>query len=59
MALSVDLKAVSINVLVRRLQRGDITLAQRDYVWDLGWKSRLVESVMLKLPLPLFYVTAA
>lgn len=28
---------------------------QRDYVWDSGRKSRLIESILLNIPLPVFY----
>jgi uncharacterized protein with ParB-like and HNH nuclease domain len=40
--------------LVKRLQRGDIVIPdfQRDYVWSLTEASRLVESMLLGLPIP-------
>lgn len=40
--------------LVKRLQRGDIFIPpfQRDYVWNQAEASRLVESLLLGLPVP-------
>lgn len=29
---------------------------QREYVWDKGRQSRLIESILLKIPLPVFYL---
>lgn len=37
----------------------DLDLApdfQRDYVWDNTRKSRLIESILLNIPLPVFYL---
>ncbi|MBC8838203.1 DUF262 domain-containing protein, partial [Escherichia coli] len=30
---------------------------QRNYVWDAERKSLLIESMMLRIPLPMFYVS--
>lgn len=40
--------------LVKRLKRGDIFIPsfQRDYVWNLSEASRLIESLLLGLPVP-------
>jgi uncharacterized protein with ParB-like and HNH nuclease domain len=40
--------------LVKRLNRGDIIIPpfQRDYVWNMSEASRLVESMLLGLPIP-------
>lgn len=36
----------------------DLTPAfQREYVWDNGRKSRLIESILLNIPLPMFYLS--
>ena len=29
---------------------------QRDFVWDIGKQSRLIESVIMRIPLPVFYL---
>ena len=43
-----------IDGLVRRLQRGDIIIPdfQRNYVWNQAEASRLIESLLLGLPVP-------
>ncbi|MCC6686773.1 MAG: DUF262 domain-containing protein [Fimbriimonadaceae bacterium] len=43
----------------RRIQQGRFILDpdfQRDFVWDRGKQSRLIESILLRIPLPVFYV---
>ena len=50
----------TISTVVRKLKKGLIIAAeiQRDSdIWDTGMKSRLIESILLQLPLPLFYVS--
>jgi len=32
---------------------------QRDYLWDVGKQSRLIESCVMRIPLPVFYVAEA
>lgn len=59
--ISIDAKVVPMDTLVRRLTQTSIRLApafQRKEVWDLERKSRLIESLMLAIPLPMFYVAA-
>jgi hypothetical protein len=58
--LSVTTKPLPLSTIIRRLKRNLIIAAeiQRDSdLWDLGRKSRLIESILLKLPLPLFYAS--
>lgn len=46
---------------MRRLQQGTITLNpdfQRQEVWDQKRKSQLIESLLLKIPIPMFYVSS-
>ncbi|MFK7982470.1 MAG: DUF262 domain-containing protein [Saprospiraceae bacterium] len=46
---------------LRRLTQGTILLNpdfQRNEVWTIEKKSQLIESLMLKIPLPMFYVSA-
>jgi hypothetical protein len=50
-----------MDTLLRRLKQGTITLNpdfQRNYVWTMDKKCQLIESLMLKIPLPMFYVSA-
>ncbi len=59
--ISIDSKVVPMDTLLRRLRQRTIRLApafQRNNVWDWERKSRLIESLMLKIPLPMFYVSA-
>jgi len=59
--ISIEPKVVAMETLIRRLQQGSIRLApafQRKAIWDLKRKSQLIESLMLKIPLPMFYVAA-
>lgn len=59
--ISIDSKLVSMDNCLRRLTQGTITLNpdfQRKEVWTEDKKSQLIESLMLKIPLPMFYVSA-
>ncbi|AXA94020.1 DUF262 domain-containing protein [Massilia sp. YMA4] len=51
-----------VSLLVRRIEENEIDLApefqRRARVWDKGRKSRLIESLLLRIPLPVFYVAA-
>lgn len=43
----------------RRIEQGRFVLDpdfQRDFVWDSEKQSRLIESILLRIPLPVFYV---
>lgn len=59
--ISIDTKVVSMDNCLRRLTQGTITLNpdfQRSEVWTDDRKSQLIESLMLRIPLPMFYVSA-
>lgn len=59
--ISIQQRVVSMDVIIRRLKQDSIQLApsfQRKEVWDQTRKSRLIESLMLNIPLPMFYVSA-
>ncbi len=59
--ISIDPKVISMDAVIRRLLQGTIRLApafQRNEVWNVERKSQLIESMMLKIPLPMFYVAA-
>lgn len=59
--ISIDPKVVPMETLLRRLEQRTIILNpdfQRMEVWDDEQKSRLIESLMLKIPIPMFYVSA-
>lgn len=58
--IRVDTKAFSVKQVKQMLDDGDIDLApdfQRGFVWtDVARKSRLIESLLLRIPLPAFYL---
>lgn len=59
--ISIDPKAVPMETCLRRLKQKSINLNpdfQRNEVWTEDKKSQLIESLMLKIPLPMFYVSA-
>ena len=52
----------SVDVVMERIRRGEIDLApdfQRSGdIWPRGTQSRLIESILLRIPLPVFYMAA-
>ena len=52
-------KKITISTLLTRLQHGELNLSpdfqRRANLWDEKRKSRLIESVLLRIPLPSFY----
>lgn len=59
--ISITNKPVPLETLLRRLRQGSISspLIQRgENIWGDEQQSRLIESLMLRIPLPLFYVAA-
>ncbi|PSV56479.1 DUF262 domain-containing protein [Photobacterium sp. GB-3] len=56
--IRITTKHFSLREVVEQINDGDIDLSpdfQRDYVWSEKQKTRLVESVLLGIPLPAFY----
>jgi len=59
--ISINSQTVALDTVLRRINQNRIRLApafQRNSVWDDTRKSRLIESMMLKIPLPMFYVSS-
>jgi uncharacterized protein with ParB-like and HNH nuclease domain len=59
--ISIDTKGITMDTCLRRLEQETIVLNpdfQRNEVWTAEQKCRLIESLMLKIPLPMFYVSA-
>jgi hypothetical protein len=59
--ISIDSRVISMDNCLRRLVQNTIILNpdfQRKEVWTNDKKSQLIESLMLKIPLPMFYVSA-
>lgn len=58
--ISINTKPFSMDACLRRLTQGTIILNpnfQRQEVWTIDKKSQLIESLMLKIPIPMFYVS--
>lgn len=57
--IRVDTKTFSIRQMNDLIERGDVDLSpdfQRGFVWnDVTRKSRLIESLLLRIPIPVFY----
>ena len=56
--IRVDTKSFSLHQIYDMISRGDINLTpdfQRNLVWDSQRKSRLIESILMRIPLPMFY----
>ncbi|MBF0234781.1 MAG: DUF262 domain-containing protein [Desulfamplus sp.] len=59
--ISIDPKVIPMDVVIRRLLQGSIRLApafQRKDIWDDERKSQFIESLMLNIPVPMFYLAA-
>lgn len=59
--ISIDTRVFPMDALIRRIQQGSIILNpdfQRQEVWTPEKKSQLIESLMLNIPLPMFYVAS-
>jgi hypothetical protein len=59
--ISIYSKSVPMDTCLRRLKQNTIKLNpdfQRNEVWTEDKRSQLIESLMLKIPLPMFYVSA-
>ena len=59
--ISINSKTVSLDSVLRRIKNGTIRLTppfQRKSVWNDLRKSRLIESMMLNIPLPMFYISS-
>lgn len=60
-AIRVDPKTFSLRQIIDMIDDGDLDLApdfQRNQVWKAKAKSRLIESILLRIPLPAFYFSA-
>lgn len=59
--ISIDSKPMTMDRVLTRIEQGTITLSpdfQRSVVWDDERKSRLIESLLLRIPIPMFYVSS-
>ncbi|MBF0164404.1 MAG: DUF262 domain-containing protein [Magnetococcales bacterium] len=59
--IKVETKQMSLDTLVKRIKEGEIDLSpnfQRNEVWKKPAKCRLIESLLIRIPLPAFYMDA-
>ena len=59
--ISIEKKLITMETCLRRLEQGTLRLNpdfQRQEVWTDEKKSQLIESLMLKIPIPMFYVSS-
>lgn len=60
--IKVTRKIVPISSIVQRIEHHEIDLSpdfqRRARIWDIRRKSRLIESILLRIPLPVFYVSS-
>lgn len=57
--IKVHSKQFSVKLIAEMIDNGDIDFTpdfQRNLVWDSHQKSRLIESILLRIPLPMFYL---
>lgn len=57
-SIKVQTKPFSIKLIYDMIDEGDVDLNpdfQRNFVWSRRQKSRLIESILLRIPLPMFY----
>lgn len=59
--LKMEPKQLSVFQALRKIKKGEINLNpdfQRAFVWDKTKQSRLMESILIRIPLPAFYLDA-
>ena len=59
--ISIDKKPMVMDSIIRRFKQGSIIMHpdfQREEVWNRETKSRLIESLLLRIPITMFYVSA-
>ena len=59
--LKVESRPVTVFQALRKIEKDEIKLDpdfQRAFVWDLERQSRLIESILIRIPLPAFYIDA-
>jgi hypothetical protein len=60
--IKISRRVVTIGQITSRIEHGEVELApdfqRRARIWDITRKSKLIESILLRIPLPVFYVAA-
>lgn len=60
--LKVEQRNISVFQALRKIEKNEIILEpdfQRAFVWDEVRQSRLIESILIRIPLPAFYIDAS
>lgn len=60
-SIKIEKRIVTMDAIIRRLEQNTIKLNpgfQRKEVWDDMRKCQLIESLLLRIPIPMFYVSA-
>lgn len=63
--INVETKTPSLDTLIKRIKRGNVALDTESYfqrksdLWDKGKQSRLIESILIRFPLPAFFFDAS
>lgn len=58
-ALRVRNETRTVHDVLRRIKNGSCIIDpdfQRDFIWDINKQSKLIESVLMRIPLPVFYL---
>jgi hypothetical protein len=59
--INIQTKQMSLDTLIKRMREGEVDLSpdfQRAEVWRPTARSRLIESLLIRIPLPAFYMDA-
>jgi hypothetical protein len=60
--IRVDTRPYTIDLLLNRIKYGELNLSpdfqRADNIWNAKTKSRLIESILVRIPLPAFYMDA-
>ncbi|MFZ5811229.1 MAG: DUF262 domain-containing protein [Thermodesulfobacteriota bacterium] len=57
--IDIDIRQMSLDTLTKRIKENEIDLSpdfQRKEVWKIDAKSKLIESILIRIPLPAFYM---
>ena len=61
--VDISMKPLTIDSIIKRLKHKEINLntffQRQQGIWDITQKSRLIESILIRLPLPAFYFDAS
>ena len=60
--IKISRRVVTVGQITTRIEHNEVELApdfqRRARIWDIARKSKLIESILLRIPLPVFYVAA-